>query len=100
MATPLMVDNSYSASRRMLATARRHTGFRRLLNYFLRSSLLFSAADDLPACGTAEALERQKPFINQTLAYHALTMMARLFGTVSCPTTVVLSILQANESRH
>lgn len=36
-------------------------------------------ADDLPACSAVEALERQEPFINQTLAYQALAMLARLF---------------------
>jgi PRTRC genetic system ThiF family protein len=35
--------------------------------------------DKLPACSAAEALERQEPFINQTLAYQALAMLARLF---------------------
>ncbi len=35
--------------------------------------------DDLPSCSAVEALERQEPFINQTLAYHALAMLARLF---------------------
>ncbi|MBZ5490275.1 MAG: PRTRC system ThiF family protein [Acidobacteriia bacterium] len=35
--------------------------------------------DKLPACSAAEALERQEPFINQTLAYHSLAMLARLF---------------------
>jgi PRTRC genetic system ThiF family protein len=35
--------------------------------------------DTLPACSAVEALERQEPFINQTLAYHALAMLARLF---------------------
>lgn len=35
--------------------------------------------DDLPACSAVEALERQEPFINQTLAYQALAMLARLF---------------------
>jgi PRTRC genetic system ThiF family protein len=35
--------------------------------------------DDLPACSAVEALERQEPFINQTLASHALAMLARLF---------------------
>jgi PRTRC genetic system ThiF family protein len=35
-------------------------------------------ADDLPSCSAAEALERQEPFINQALAYHALAMLARL----------------------
>lgn len=40
---------------------------------------LLDAADDLPSCSAEEALERQEPFINQTLAYHALAMLARLF---------------------
>lgn len=35
--------------------------------------------DDLPSCSAVEALERQEPFINQTLAYHALALLARLF---------------------
>jgi PRTRC genetic system ThiF family protein len=35
--------------------------------------------DDLPSCSAIEALERQEAFINQTLAYHALAMLARLF---------------------
>ena len=40
---------------------------------------LLDKADTLPACSAIEALERQEPFINQTLAYHALAMLARLF---------------------
>lgn len=35
--------------------------------------------DNLPSCSAVEALERQEPFINQTLAFHALAMLARLF---------------------
>ena len=35
--------------------------------------------DKLPPCSAVEALDRQEPFINQTLAYHALAMLARLF---------------------
>lgn len=35
--------------------------------------------DSLPACGAAESLVRQEPFVNQTLAQHALAMLARLF---------------------
>jgi PRTRC genetic system ThiF family protein len=35
--------------------------------------------DDLPSCSAVEALKRQEPFINQTLAFHALAMLARLF---------------------
>jgi PRTRC genetic system ThiF family protein len=41
--------------------------------------------DKLPACSAAEALDRQEPFLNQALAYHALAMLARLFryGTLA-----------------
>ncbi len=35
--------------------------------------------DMLPSCSAVEALERQEPFINQTLAASALAMLARLF---------------------
>lgn len=35
--------------------------------------------DDLPSCSAAEALQKQEPFINQTLACHALAMLTRLF---------------------
>jgi PRTRC genetic system ThiF family protein len=35
--------------------------------------------DRLPSCSAVEALDRQEPFINQTLAYQALAMLARLF---------------------
>jgi len=35
--------------------------------------------DPLPSCSAAEALQRQEPFINQTLAMSALAMLARLF---------------------
>lgn len=35
--------------------------------------------DPLPSCSVVEALERQEPFINQTLAASALAMLARLF---------------------
>lgn len=35
--------------------------------------------DTLPSCFAVEALERQEPFINQTLAASALAMLARLF---------------------
>lgn len=41
--------------------------------------------DPLPSCSAVEALSRQEPFINQTLASSALAMLARLFrhGTLS-----------------
>jgi hypothetical protein len=35
--------------------------------------------DRLPPCSALEALERQEPFVNQSLAYEALAMLARLF---------------------
>jgi PRTRC genetic system ThiF family protein len=35
--------------------------------------------DPLPSCSAIEALQRQEPFINQTLAASALAMLARLF---------------------
>jgi hypothetical protein len=34
--------------------------------------------DPLPSCSAIEALERQEPFINQTLAMSALSLLARL----------------------
>ena len=41
--------------------------------------------DSLPSCSAVEALDRQEPFVNSTLANHALALLARLlrFGTVS-----------------
>ncbi len=41
--------------------------------------------DGLPSCSAAEALDRQAPFVNPTLANHALALLARLFryGAVS-----------------
>jgi PRTRC genetic system ThiF family protein len=35
--------------------------------------------DKVPPCSAAEALDRQEPFVNQTLAYQCLAMLARLF---------------------
>lgn len=35
--------------------------------------------DSLPSCSAAEALDRQGPFVNPTLANHALALLARLF---------------------
>ena len=35
--------------------------------------------DPLPSCSAIEALDRQEPFINQTLASSALAMLAQLF---------------------
>ena len=38
-----------------------------------------SGEDPLPSCSAVEALDRQEPFINQTLASSALAMLAQLF---------------------
>jgi hypothetical protein len=35
--------------------------------------------EDGPSCSAVEALDRQEPFVNQTLAYSALGLLARLF---------------------
>jgi PRTRC genetic system ThiF family protein len=35
--------------------------------------------DGLPSCSALEALERQEPFVNQLLAYHALVLLTQLF---------------------
>ena len=37
-----------------------------------------SGEDPLPSCSAVEALDRQEPFINQTLAASALAMLAQL----------------------
>ncbi len=39
----------------------------------------FDKRDNLPSCSAVEALTRQEPFINQSLANLALAMLARLF---------------------
>ncbi|HEX9111896.1 MAG TPA: PRTRC system ThiF family protein [Terriglobales bacterium] len=41
--------------------------------------------DGLPSCSAAEALNRQEPFVNPTLANHALALLTRLFryGSIS-----------------
>jgi PRTRC genetic system ThiF family protein len=41
--------------------------------------------DGLPSCSAAEALDRQEPFVNPTVANHSLALLARLFryGTIS-----------------
>ncbi len=40
--------------------------------------------DSLPSCSAAEALEKQEPFVNTTLANHSLSLLAHLFryGTI------------------
>jgi PRTRC genetic system ThiF family protein len=41
--------------------------------------------DGLPSCSAAEALDRQGPFVNPTLANHALALLARLFRYGTAP---------------
>ena len=47
----------------------------------LFGEIVDSAFDDntQPSCSAAEALQHQHPFINQTLAQHALALLSRLF---------------------
>ncbi len=47
--------------------------------------------DNQPSCSAIEALDRQEPFVNPTLANHALALLARLFryGTISYHGTFV-----------
>jgi PRTRC genetic system ThiF family protein len=40
---------------------------------------LLDRNDLLPSCSAIEALEKQEPFVNQVLSFHALAMLARLF---------------------
>ena len=39
-----------------------------------------SMTNSHPSCSSAEALHRQHPFINQTLAQHGLALLSRLFS--------------------
>lgn len=39
---------------------------------------VFEGEDDLPSCSAIEALQRQEPFINQTLAMQSLAMLTQL----------------------
>ena len=41
--------------------------------------------DDQPSCSALDSISRQEPFVNQSLAQHALALLARLFryGTIS-----------------
>jgi hypothetical protein len=58
--------------------------------------------DDLPSCSALEALDRQEPFVNPTLANHALALLARLFryGTVSYPGHSGISRVSAESSHY
>jgi hypothetical protein len=51
--------------------------------------------NDLPSCSAVQALERQEPFFNQTLAFHALAMLARLLRHEKLSTMAASSASQA-----
>src|SRR5579883_3469795 len=40
---------------------------------------LLDSTDELPSCSAVDSLRLQEPFINQTLAFHALALLGRLF---------------------
>ena len=62
-------------------SANRRKGKRRLATVtelFPEIAALGKKDDDQPSCSAAEALTRQEPFINQSLAYQALGMLTQL----------------------
>jgi PRTRC genetic system ThiF family protein len=62
------------------ARNRRKAGRLRTVNELYPEIVDVTAGEDpLPSCSAVEALDRQEPFINQTLASSALAMLARLF---------------------
>ena len=59
---------------------RRKAGRLRTVSELYSEIIDTEAGEDLlPSCSAVEALDRQEPFINQTLASSALAMLARLF---------------------
>jgi hypothetical protein len=54
--------------------------------------------DPLPSCSAIEALDRQEPFINQTLASSALAMLARLNTFGGLRNTDTLGVAQQSRS--
>jgi len=64
-----------------LNRANRHKAHRLRAVSELFPEIIDPALDDdqQPSCSAAEALERQHPFINQTLANHALALLSRIF---------------------
>ncbi len=64
-----------------LNRANKHKAYRLRAVSELFPEIIDPALDDdsQPSCSAAEALERQHPFINQTLANHGLALLSRLF---------------------
>lgn len=78
------LGRDYEARKRKYHNRTIHGSMREAQAYLTRKlpeivTPLLDNTDTLPPCGAIEALERQEPFINQTLAYQALAMLARLF---------------------
>lgn len=61
------------------ANRRKATRLRTVAELFPEIVDADAGEDELPSCSAIEALERQEPYINQTLAASALAMIARLF---------------------
>ena len=56
-------------------------------------------ADGLPSCSAAEALDRQEPFVNPTLANHALALLVRLFRYAFEGLPILFHILELASAR-
>ena len=63
----------------MNGTAGQELRLRTVAELFLRSWMPASTTTHEPSCSAVDALERQSPFVNATLAQHALALLARLF---------------------
>ena len=59
----------------------RHSALRLRTSAELFPEIVEASLDDdgTPSCSALEALERQEPFVNQVLAYHALALLTQLF---------------------
>ncbi|HVT38536.1 MAG TPA: PRTRC system ThiF family protein [Gemmatimonadaceae bacterium] len=55
------------------------TGMLPLPDVALPELVAVDQPDDGPSCSALEALERQHPFVNQVLAFHALALLQQLF---------------------
>jgi PRTRC genetic system ThiF family protein len=64
---------------RNLRNRRRAVRLRTVSELFPEISDAAHREDEGPSCSALEALARQEPFVNQTLASHALALLARLF---------------------
>jgi PRTRC genetic system ThiF family protein len=73
-------SGQYILGQPLNACNRRKAGRLRTISELYPEIVDFEAGEDpLPSCSAVEALDRQEPFINQTLAASALAMLAQLF---------------------